>query len=55
MDRLVAGKGDEPCDREGERVNHNNPPQELVRETQEEEIHAVRLKDLPVRDAQAAE
>jgi hypothetical protein len=36
-----------------ERAAHNNPRQDLVMETQEEEMRAVRLKDLPLRDLEA--
>lgn len=38
-----------------ERPDHKNPPQELVSETQEDEMRAVRLKDLPPREADPAE
>jgi len=37
-----------------ERANHNNPPQGLVGETEEDEMRAVRLKDLAPREADPA-
>lgn len=34
------------------RSDHNNPSGEFVRETEQEEAHAVRLKDLPAKQAE---
>jgi hypothetical protein len=38
-----------------ERANHNNPPRAALLESEPDEIRGVRLKDLPQRQAEAAD